>query len=265
MMTTYTELLAGLQRNSDHSINAHIPESWMQGRTTYGGLTAALSLQGAMELVDDIPIRSAQVAFVGPVGGDITIKPTLLRRGKNTAFVSVDITAESGVTAQSIFAFGKAKESALHFDDMPMPAAPTPEELTPFFDQDRPRPGFTQNFDMMIASGGRPISGSNDKSIGLWMRHLDPKTPQDATAVLAIGDAPPPAVMSMFTQPLRISSMTWMAEFMTDTIVTDPEGWFFAQHTAQLAKDGYSSQSMRLWNRQGEPVLVGRQTIAVFG
>jgi len=265
MMTTYTELLAGLQRNSDHSINAHIPESWMQGRTTYGGLTAALSLQGAMELVDDIPIRSAQVAFVGPVGGDITIKPTLLRRGKNTAFVSVDITAESGVTAQSIFAFGKAKESALHFDDMPMPAAPTPEELSPFFDRDRPRPGFTQNFDMMIASGGRPISGSNEKSIGLWMRHLDPKTRQDATAVLAIGDAPPPAVMSMFTQPLRISSMTWMAEFMTDTIVTDPEGWFFAQHTAQLAKDGYSSQSMRLWNRQGEPVLVGRQTIAVFG
>ena len=52
---------------------------------------------------------------------------------------------------------------------------------------------------------------------------------------------------------------------MTDDIVTDPDGWFFAQHTAQLAKDGYSSQSMRLWNKQGEPVLVGRQTIAVFG
>jgi len=264
-MSTYTELLASMQRNNDHSIQAHIPDSWMQGRTTYGGLTAALSLQGAMELVDDIPIRSAQVAFVGPVGGDITIKPTLLRRGKNTAFVSVDITADSGVTAQSIFAFGKAKESALHFDDMPMPTAPTPDELTPFFDRDRPRPGFTQNFDMMIAAGGRPISGSSEKSIGLWMRHLDPKTPQDATAVLAIGDAPPPAVMSMFTQPLRISSMTWMAEFMTDTITTDPEGWYFAQHTAQLAKDGYSSQSMRLWNRQGEPILVGRQTIAVFG
>ena len=264
-MTTYTELLAGLQRNSDDSIEAHIPASWMQGRTTYGGLTAALSLQGAMRLVDDIPIRSAQVAFVGPVGGDITIKPTLLRRGKNTAFVSVDITAESGVTAQSIFAFGKARDSALHFDDMPMPVASAPEEIESFFDRDRPRPGFTQNFDMLIASGGRPVSGSSEKSIGLWMRHLDPKTPQDATAILAIGDAPPPAVMSMFTQPLRISSMTWMAEFMTDTITTDPEGWYFAQHTAQLAKDGYSSQSMRLWNRQGEPILVGRQTIAVFG
>lgn len=264
-MMRYTDLLGGLQRNSDLSLTAHIPESWMQGRTTYGGLTAALSLQAALGLVDDIPVRSAQVAFVGPVGGDVSIKPTLLRRGKNAAFVSVDVTAESGVTAQSIFAFGKAKKSAIHFDDMPMPIAPPPEQIESFFDKDRPRPGFTQNFDMLLALGARPISGSDEKSIGLWMRHLDPDTPQDATAMLAIGDAPPPAVMSMFKEPFRISSMTWMAEFMTDDIRTDPDGWYFAQHTAQLAKDGYSSQSMRLWNRRGDPILVGRQTIAVFG
>ncbi len=264
-MTRYTMLLSSLKRNADQSVDVHVPESWMQGRTTYGGLTAALSYQGALGLVDDIPIRSAQVAFVGPVGGDIRIQPTLLRRGKNTAFVSVDVVGETGVAAQSIFAFGARRESTLHFDDMPMPRGPAPEEIEPFFDKDRPRPGFTQNFDMLIASGGRPISGSSETSIGLWMRHLDPDAPQDATAVLAIGDAPPPAAMSMLSAPSRISSMTWMAEFMTDTISTDPVGWFYAQHTAQLAKDGYSSQSMRLWNRQGEPILVGRQTIAVFG
>lgn len=263
-MTSYTDLLSSLRRNPDRSVEAHVPESWMQGRTTYGGLTAALSLQAALGLVDDIPIRSAQVAFVGPVGGDVTIKPKLLRRGKNTAFVSVDICAGGDVTAQSIFAFGQARTSALHFDDMPMPKVADPETVKSFF-REGPRPGFTQNFDMKGVLGGAPISGSREKSIGLWMRHNDPNAPQDATAVLAIGDAPPPAVMSMFSEPLRISSMTWMAEFMTDTITTDPDGWFFAQHTAQLAKHGYSSQSMRLWNRQGEPILVGRQTIAVFG
>lgn len=263
-MASYTDLLSSLTRRADQSLTAHIPENWMQGRTTYGGLTAALSLQAALGLVDDIPIRSAQVAFVGPVGGDVTIRPTLLRRGKNTAFVSVDICAADEVAAQSIFAFGQRRESALHFDDMPMPEAIDPETASSFF-RDGPRPGFTQNFNMRLASGDPPVSGSREKSIGLWMRHVDPQAPQDATAVLAIGDAPPPAVMSMFSQPLRISSMTWMAEFMTDTITTDPDGWFFAQHTAQLAKDGYSSQSMRLWNRRGEPILVGRQTIAVFG
>eukprot|EP00903_Cladosiphon_okamuranus_P002892 g2890.t1 len=167
----------------------------------------------------------------------------------------VDLVSETGVAAQSIFAFGLARESALNFDDMPMPDVPAPEDIESFFDKGRPRPGFTQNFDMLLATGGRPVSGSDDPAIGLWMRHLDPKTPQDATAILAIGDAPPPAAMSMLKVPGRISSMTWMAEFMTDDIQTDPEGWYFAQHTAQLAKDGYSSQSMRLWNRHGQPIL----------
>ena len=55
-----------------------------------------------------------------------------------------------------------------------------------------------------------------------------------------------------------------MAEFLTDRFDTD-NGWFLAQHVAQTAQQGYSSQAMRLWNARGEPVMVGRQTIAVFG
>ena len=86
-------------------------------------------------------------------------------------------------------------------------------------------------------------------------------TPQQWGATLA--DAPPPAAMSMFTQPGRISSMTWMAEFLTETITTDAR-WFLARHTAQTVRNGYSSQQMLMWNRAGEPVMIGRQTIAVF-
>ena len=74
---------------------------------------------------------------------------------------------------------------------------------------------------------------------------------------------PPPAAMSMMTEPGPISSMTWMAEFLTDDIVTT-EGWFLVHHEAQATRDGYSSQSMRMWNADGQPMMIGRQTIAVF-
>jgi len=57
--------------------------------------------------------------------------------------------------------------------------------------------------------------------------------------------------------------MTWMAEFLTDDIVTT-EGWFLVHHEAQATRDGYSSQSMRMWNADGQPMMIGRQTIAVF-
>lgn len=262
-MTTYTELLGSLNRGAEGLIGATIPETWMQGRTTYGGLTAALCLEGALALVDDLPVRSAQVAFVGPVGGDVTIVPTLLRRGKNTAFVSVDMVTGTGVAAQCIFAFGKARTSQLDFAHVPMPDVPDPETTTSFF-REGPRPGFTQNFNMKGVLGGAPVSGSKERAIGLWMRSKDEATPMDATAVLAIADCPPPAALSMQVTPAPISSMTWMAEFLTDEITTT-DGWYFALSEAQTARQGYSSQAMTLWNRSGEPILIGRQTIAVFG
>lgn len=262
-MTTYTQLLASLKRGKDGRIDASIPETWMQGRTTYGGLTAALSLEAARDLVDDLPIRSAQVAFVGPVGGDVVIAPKLLRRGKNTAFVTVDVVSEKGIMGHTIFAFGAARDSQLNFAEVSMPDVPDPETAISFF-KEGPRPHFTQNFNMKGVLGGAPITGSDERSIGLWMRHKDEAAPADATAVLAIADAPPPAALSMMKVPGPVSSMTWMAEFLSDDASTDG-GWYFALHTADTAKDGYSSQAMTLWNRIGQPIMIGRQTIAVFG
>jgi len=262
-MTTYPELLSSLKRGTAGRIEATVPDTWMQGRTTYGGLTAALSLEAANALVDDLPVRTAQVAFVGPVGGDVVIAPKLLRRGKNTAFVSVDMVTEGGVAAQSIFAYGKVRESQLNVSHVPMPSVPAPETANSFF-RAGPRPGFTQNFEMKGVLGGAPVSGSSERGIGLWMRHKDGISPDDATAVLAIADCPPPAALSMQTTPAPISSMTWMAEFLTETISTE-QGWYFAHSEAQTARNGYSSQAMTLWNRSGEPILIGRQTIAMFG
>ncbi len=262
-MTTYSELLAGLKRHEDGRVETSVSPDWMQGRTTYGGLTAALCLEAAKGLVDDLPLRSAQVAFVGPSGGEVFLKPTLLRRGKNTAFVSVDMTQEHGFASQCIFAFGKARESSLDFQDLPMPDVPGPEAAQSFF-REGPRPGFTNNFNMKGVLGDAPITGSEQCSIGLWMRHKDENAPLNATKVLALADAPPPAALSMLKMPAPISSMTWMAEFLTEDITTE-DGWFFALHTADTATNGYSSQAMTLWNSRREPILIGRQTITVFG
>lgn len=262
-MTTYTELLASLDRRDNGITAAHVPSDWMQGRTTYGGLTAALCLEAARELVDDIPLRSAQVAFVGPSGGDVTMTPKMLRRGKNTAFVSVDMMYADGYAAQCIFVFGKARDSSLNFRHLDMPDVPGPEDAPSFF-REGPRPGFTNNFNMKGVLGDAPISGSDKRSIGLWMRHKDEAAQMNETTILAIADAPPPAALSMFKTPAPISSMTWMAEFLTEDIATEG-GWFFALHTADTAVDGYSSQAMTLWNSAREPILNGRQTITVFG
>ena len=170
---------------------------------------------------------------------------------------------EAGVAAEAIFAFGAHRESSLNFANLPAPEVTSPDETASFFGESPRRPAFTRNFNMRLANGSPPMSGAPDADMSLWMRHKDGSVPPDAVSVLALADAPPPAAMSMLTGQARISSMTWMAEFLTDDIRTN-EGWFLARHVADTSKDGYNSQAMTLWNTSGQPIMIGRQTIAVF-
>lgn len=261
-MTAYSELMAGLKRGHAGRIETTIPAEWMQGRTTYGGLTAALCLEAALELVPDMPVRAAQIAFIGPVGGEVVISPTVLRRGKSSAFVNADLVNEDGVMARCIFTFGAKRESGLNQASRDCPDVKGPEDYPSFFGSGR-RPHFANNFNIRLAKGQPPVSGAERGDVTLWLRHKDDAAPYNATTLLSIADAPPPAAMSMMTAPGPISSMTWMAEFLSDRITTT-EGWFLVHHEAQATKDGYSSQSMRMWNADGEPMMIGRQTIAVF-
>ena len=77
-----------------------------------------------------LPLRSALVSFVGPAGGNVDVKTTVLRRGKakgkGMAFVRAEMfAAESGELATSCqFAFGadrlaSAFHSTMGVDDPP--------------------------------------------------------------------------------------------------------------------------------------------------
>jgi acyl-CoA thioesterase len=82
-------------------------------------------------------------------------------------------------------------------------------------------------------------------------------------ALLALADMPPPALMAMFTELAPISSMTWMVNVLCDEPRTR-DGWWLLQSRAENASQGYSSQDMLVWNRDGELVIAGRQNVAIF-
>ena len=67
------EILRTATRNAD-GLRATVPPTWLQGRTSYGGLSAALALETARDLVPDAPpLRSAQISFVGPLSGEVSV------------------------------------------------------------------------------------------------------------------------------------------------------------------------------------------------
>lgn len=263
--TSYSDLIASITYKDDGTASLHIPADWMQGRTTYGGLSAALALKAARPLASGVPLRSAQIAFVGPVGGDVKIKATVLRQGKSASFVSADIIApDSSIATRATFIFGTQRENAQTLAPrVPMPKVPPPGDI-PSLMPKGVGPSFIHNFDVLLAKGGAPFSGSGSGENHLWLRHADRRVKDSATALLALGDAPPPAAMSMYTTPLKISSMNWSIDVLTDTFETD-DNWWLSRATAQTLSDGYSAQAMAMWNTRGEPVMLSRQTIAVFG
>ncbi len=243
-----------------------IPEGWMQGRTTYGGLSAALCLETALHRFPDLPpLRSAMVSFIGPAGGAVEAGARLLRRGKSVAFVETDLSGEAGLATRCNFAFGAGRPSKFAQVFTPAPMAPRPDECDPYFPERKEGvgpPKFTDHFNVRLVAGARPVSGADSHEFMLWVRHQDDDA-QGLVALLALADMPPPAVFPMFRQFAPISSMTWMVNVLSATPATK-DGWWLLSVRGENAAEGYSSQDMLVWNSDGELVIAGRQSVAIF-
>ena len=236
--------------------------AWRQGRTLFGGLSAALAVSSAKQAFRDLPpLRSAHFAFVGPITDDLELTPSIMRAGKSTTFVGVHGRSNSEATLSATLVYGAARRSSHCYRSLPMPDVLPPDSLRVFFDEPF-APRFARQFDAHFAGGAYPVSGTDTPELLLWLRHRDQAAPDDAASIIALGDVPPSAAMTMFTTPAPISTITWSVDVLTDKFVGT--GWHLAQVAAESVGHGYSSQRMTLWDASGTPILASRQTVAVF-
>lgn len=263
-MTEFTALMAGMAKSGD-GWTANVSDDWLQGRTVYGGLASALCMQAALNEFGDVPpLRSAQIAFIGPASGQLQLKASMLRKGKSTLFANIDLIGEAGLATRAMFCFGAARESAFSHVAIGTPELKAPETCPDFFKSAPPTLRFVQHIEGRYVSGSPPFSGSEDPQMTLWLRHREPAIKPSLVALLALADAPPPAASARSKAPSPISTMTWSIDMLTDKITTD-DGWWLIHNVAEQIADGYSSQAMTLWNRNGQPIMASRQNVAVFG
>lgn len=259
---TFNEIVSSMLRSDDGSWNARIPETWMQGRAIYGGLSSALCLQAIYNECTDLPpLRSAQINFIAPANDAVTINIQVLRKGKSVSFVNAELIGEKGLATQAIFCFGTSRLSKIDNDFINTPTVPGPEDSTDLFKSEK-GPAFTQNFDCLHSAGSLPISSSQAPEFHLWVRHKD-HAAKSISALLCIADMAPPAVLSMFAEIAPVSSMTWMLNFLSEDTRTQ-NGWWLLNSKAEHARHGYSSQDMKIWNSHGELIITGRQSVAFF-
>lgn len=243
----------------------HVTPDWMQGRTVYGGMSAALCLQAVRNEYPELPpLRSAHISFAGPVAGDVSITTRILRQGKSASFLTADLSSEAGFGTHATFTFGADRPSTKRQTRFPMPVVPTPQEVGPHFGEGGARPHFTNHFDMRLAAGSRPVSGAQEANICLWLKAHGGMNGALDVALLALGDAPPPAALSLYDQPTPLSTMTWAVDMMS-TDLESPDGWYLSHLKADAVGDGYSAQSMGMWTSDGRPIMASKQCVALFG
>ncbi len=261
-MMMFTDLLKSVTEDGPHWSATATPD-WRQGRTLYGGASAALCLEACLRAGGPLPpLRSAQVSFIGPAAEALTLHPTVLRRGKSATFMGCDLMSDGQIATRAVFCFGEARPSAYARTAPRGPEATAPDACGPFFHAER-RPTFAQHFEARLVAGGAILSGSAEPDMLLWARHRD-ETAAGPVALLALADVPPPAAYAIFTEPMMISTMTWMIDVL-DTAAMASGGWKLLHCRAETVAEGYSAQAMTIWNADGAPVLAGRQSIAVFG
>lgn len=261
-ITPLSQLLAAIQPIPS-GWSARVGEDWRQGRTLYGGISAALCVEAALRRFPDLPpLRSAQFSFIGPATGDVSMDPTMLRAGKSTMFIAVDMMGDDGLAARAILCFGTKRASSLAFAALPMPAVPRPEACSPLFPEGR-GPNFAQHFDVRMAAGERPFSAAPVPDYTLWQRHRDAAAPRGPVSLLALADAAPPAATIMAATLAPLSTITWTID-MLDDVPADDDGWRLTNSRADWVRDGYSSQSMNLWHSSGIVLMAATQYVAVF-
>lgn len=255
-MTAIADLLAGAEP-IDGGFRLAIPADWAQGRTAYGGLSSALALHAARLAEPDLPpLRSAQIAFIGPLAGTVSVTAARLRRGRNAAFIQADIVSEAGLGFRASFVFMAALPSTVAHHVAANAVHPPPAPGAPLYTG--PDDFFTGNFDFLDL---KQHAGPSE-----WLRWarlrgragLDP-----AVELMAIGDALPPAAFKLFDKLAPLSSLTWQINLLTPEPVTT-DGWWLLNATTDIAEGGYSSQRMAIWNAAGEPVAEGMQGVAIF-
>ena len=237
-------------------------DQWMQGRTLYGGASALIAYTAAVRAFPDLPpLRAAQIAFVAPTGSEIELRREIVRQGRNVAQVRSELWCEGQCALTAFWLFGATREpNAVH------PAAPIEDWPGPPEGADDAMNGkgpafITNNFEIRRAQDAR---GPGAPVVRRWARLTERSTLDPISQLILMGDVLPPGAMRVMQRQGPLSSINWSFNLL-DTEPATRDGWWLSENASQHADHGYSSERLRLWNADGQQVLDGMQSAAIFG
>lgn len=264
-MASWNEVLAALTPAAERpdTFTVAVGPDWLQGRTLYGGIVAALGLRAIERAFSDLPsVLSTEAVFMSPLpAGEVFVTVRMLRRGRNVSFAEALIGDGNSAATRLTAVFGAARPSGI---TVPVrsrePSKPLAESFAiPFLEGITP--AFTRHFESRLSEGGFPFTGSDDAATGGHLRYLsDPGS--DAAALLGLLDAFPAPILPVATAPFMASTVRWSVHFLQPAAVPRDGYWWF-RSDALAAADGYAT-SLGTLQSDGVVVAWAEQLVAVF-
>lgn len=261
-----------LQQSKDYINGAETsplmcPDHWTQGRTAFGGLSAALLYAAIKEKVEgEGNLLSITFNFVGPldIAQAIDIKVDTVRAGKNVVQMQGQLYQGDKIALTASCCFGQSRESKItvHNQDQHDMTVPDKGNFIPQVPKVVPK--FLRHFELSFQQGKAPFTGGKRSNYKGWMRFK--KAPEIMTDahVIALIDSWPPPVLQLLRWPAPASTVTWNIEFIHPHRLAHPTDWYAYDAVTRQAGEGYAHAEANIWDQAGNLVALSRQVYAVF-
>ncbi|MEM7282699.1 MAG: thioesterase family protein [Pseudomonadota bacterium] len=245
-----------------------IPESWCQGRTVYGGLSAALLCDAVSKGIgQDRRLRYLNISFLKPLEAN---KPFRLNMEEVSAGRTVTVRSgqivQDGVTRVAAQANFVAKlDSQFEVETFTPPSLKSWDAEGVKGIRGSNVPAYTQFIDFRFATEGLPFQGTGVTELGGWMRFNEaPETMSECHLVCLI-DAWPPVPVSYYERVVPLSTINWEIVFVES--VDGVDGNQFLGYMARLNffRDGYGSSTADIWTPDGRCLAKSQQTFVIYG
>lgn len=248
--------------------------TWGQGKTTYGGMSAALGLAAIERDLtsqgDDLaPLRSLSIHFCGALNTEtkFSTETRVLKAGRSVIHAMAEIHQNDAIATTVTACYGAGRESDVTV---------TPEKRTlsePGSGQRLPfiqgmTPEFVKHIDFSYVSGGLPFSNSQHDHIHGWMRFNDCQADLSEVHLVALIDAWPPTTLQKLKRVAPCASITWSLEIVTPIAALKKpiagDDWLYYEADIVEAHDGYAHTTARIYTYDGTLIALSRQLVVVY-
>lgn len=249
-----------------------IPDTWQQGRGSFGGLVLAIMTRAlrAAEPDDQRALRALTATLTGPVlVGPARLRIQDLRQGNAVSTRAVELTQPSGtssgaeVLAHAVASFGRSRVRDRERTELARPEIRPWRECALVPIGPPMAPVFLQHCELRPLTG-LPFSNQNEGvSVQGWVRFVAPGPSWDEAEVIAAVDAYWPAMLVREPAPRPMATLTFSAQMLYAPDCLPAGSPLFYRGSMLAAHDGYVLEQRELWTEQGDLVILNQQTMAL--